>query len=259
MCEFFIPERTGDMSGSAFAATIVTMSPGLARELAIYQQFELGNVPTFMREPKKLEISTGGHDVELSVLPDVLCVGTDDDFLRVPLFPATLQRVADLFGASLITPAISDLIWKSADVVIDPTHVTMPPTAEMVTTKWFIDQNAKIEKERAGRAGLIAGHKKDIVLANSLAEFPHCVAIYGWHQHTGVPIQGLNPSHGIPPSHVHDRHYVDYSHGCRLVSETVLVDGQSRDFASVAQDPALAAAVNGNYGPLSVLRYIIEE
>lgn len=257
--EFSIPERVGDMTGSAFAATIEHMAPSLARDLAIYQQFELGNVPAFMREPKKLEVTVADRVVELAVLPDVLCVGTNEDFLRIVLFPETLQKVADLFGASLITPTISDLIWKSADVVIDPTRVTMPPTVEMVTTKWFVEQNAKIEKERAGREGLIAGHKKDIVIANSLADYPHAVAIYGWHQRSGVPIQGLNPSRGIPANHVHDRHYVDYSHGCRLIAETVLVDGQPWSFSAVAQDATLCAAVNGKYGPLNVFRYLVEE
>ena len=56
---------------------------------------------------------------------------------------------------------------------------------------------------------LIAGHKKDIVLHDRGSSR---IAIYGWHQSNGRPIQ--------PRSTVHGRDYKDYSQGLRLVSET---------------------------------------
>lgn len=254
---FLLPDRRGDMTGSEFAGTIMNLGPGAARELAIFQQFELGNIPDFMRTPKRLRIADDKHVIEMDVLPDVLCVGTDDDFLRVPMTPATLQKIANLFDATLITPFLSDQIWVQADVRIDPMTVTMPPTHEMRSTKWFVDQNAKIEKQRAGRTGGIAGHKKDIVICNTLAlkEFHDRVGIYGWHQVSGKPIQGMNPSPGIPLKRTHDAKYDDYSHGGRLGDGEVLVDGSLRDFEEVAQHPKLAHLLNGTYGPLTYFRY----
>ena len=49
---------------------------------------------------------------------------------------------------------------------------------------------------------------------------PGKIAIYGWHRLNGAPIQPLSTVHGAC--------YADYSHGIRLVSETVLVDGKTR-------------------------------
>ena len=43
-------------------------------------------------------------------------VGSDEDFFRIPLTPGTAQRVADLTGTSLPTPAIVDAIWEAAEV-----------------------------------------------------------------------------------------------------------------------------------------------
>jgi hypothetical protein len=257
LCAFTIPDRRGSMTGSEFAKTLTHVPSGPARELAIYQQFELGNVPDFMRTPKRLSMPGSAVVLELDILPDVLCVGTDDDFVRVPMNPHTAQRIADLFSASLITPFISDQIWTQADVRINPMSVLMPPTAEMTSTQWFVDQNAKIEHVRAGRGGLIAGHKKDVVIANALAlpEFQDRVAIYGWHQTNGVPIQGLNPSKGIPPSHTHVSTYADYSHGVRLVAQDVVRDGADYDLSEIMEDEELAALVNGASGVLTFTRY----
>lgn len=254
---FSIPDRAGDMTGSAFAATIMNLLPGAARERAIFEQFELGNVPDFMRTPKRIVSEADGHRLELDVLPDFLCVGTDDDFLRVVLWPTTLQRVADLFSATLITPFISDLIWQQADVRINALETTMPPTQDMISTKWFVEQNEKVEKLRAGRPGLITGHKKDVVIANSLAlpQFHDRVAIVGWHKKDGTRIQGLNPSPGIPFNHTHHFEYIDYSHGGRLMAKFVWLDGAEALFEDVATDPALAKLVNGSDGVLKFLRY----
>jgi hypothetical protein len=46
-----------------------------------------------------------------------------------------------------------------------------------------------IEAQRTGRAGLITGHKKDVVVTNRLVSRPDCVAIYGWHRRDRRPIQ----------------------------------------------------------------------
>ncbi len=254
---FNIPDRRGDMTGSAFAATIMNLGPGEIRERAIFEQFELGNVPEFMRTPRRIVSEADGHRLEMDVLPDFLCVGTDDDFLRVVLWPMTLQAVADLFGATLITPHISDLIWQQADVQLDALQTTMPPTKDMVTTKWFVDQHAKVEKLRAGRTGLIAGHKKDVVLANSLMlpQFQDRVAISGWHKKDGARIQGLNPSPSMPLGRTHHRKYIDYSHGGRLMAKFMLLDGLEVLFEDVASNPLSAELVNGNDGVLRFLRY----
>lgn len=252
---FVIPARTDEsMTGSAFAAQVMDLPLGPAREEAIYAQLAAGNIPDFMRFSCTVTSAGAGYNIFLEVLPDVLCIGTDEDFVRVPMNPKTAQRVADLFGASLITPAVSDIVWRQADVRIDPMQVTMKPCPEMTSTKWFVDQNAKVEHERAGRIGLIAGHKKDVVLANSLAlpEFhDKRVAIYGWHQLNGRPIQQLNPLPGTRLTH--EITYADYSHGVRLVSAQAYIDDTATTFLDLVSDKKFSSSLNGQ--PLLYTRY----
>jgi len=72
------------------------------------------------------------------------------------------------------------------------------------------------------------------------------VAIYGWHRLDGLPIQPLTT--------VHVNTYVDYSHGARLVSRRVLVDGRDRDLGELLQDPNLAPLLSDE-GALQVVGY----
>jgi hypothetical protein len=198
-----------------------------------------------MRTAKAITTSAGDHSATFSVLPDVLCIGTDDDFVRVPMGAPTAQKIANLFGATLITRFLSDTIWKLADVVLSP--FPMPPTAEMTSTKWFMDHNHNIELARAGRSGLVAGHKKDVVLCNALGSAQRKAAIYGWHQQNGRPIQPLNSSS-------HDILYNDYSHGIRLIDQDILVDGVAADFFETAMSATLYPLVNPE-GPLTFQHY----
>ena len=88
---------------------------------------------------------------------------------------------------------------------------------------------------------LISGHKKDVVLTNRLRETIGRIAIYGWHRLSGIPIQPLTIVHGA--------NYADYSHGIRLISNVVLIDGQPRSIYEVLEDPKLAPILSDE-GPI---------
>jgi hypothetical protein len=75
---------------------------------------------------------------------------------------------------------------------------------------------------------LVAGHKKDVVLSNVLNQRRGRIAIYGWHYPDGTPIQPLSTAHHAA--------YADYSHGIRLVSQIVMLDGQPCSVYDVLQD-----------------------
>lgn len=243
---FSIPDRVGDMTGEQFGASVLN-NVGTVREKAILQQVVLGNVPQFMREPVSVSITEGGHSVVLQVLPDYLCVGTDENFLRMPMYPSTAQQVADLFNAMLPSRKIVDAVWKAATIHVTPR--TLPPTSHMVSTDAYVTHNTVIETQRAGRLGLMAGHKKDIVLTPQLARAngQGHVAIYGWHYPNGTVIQPLN-------SVSHSSSYVDYSHGVRLVGQDVLLDGQPAKLADLLQDKDLCGLVSDE-GISAFLRY----
>ena len=92
---------------------------------------------------------------------------------------------------------------------------------------------------------LISGHKKDVVLTNRLARAGAKIAIYGWHRLSGTPIQ--------PLSTVHSASYADYSHGIRLVSDIVLIDGEPWSIYRVLEDPWLARILSDE-GPIPRVR-----
>jgi Ig-like domain-containing protein len=58
------------------------------------------------------------------------------------------------------------------------------------------------------------------------------VVIYGWHYPSGSPIQPLYNGHGET--------YADYSHGIRLVQNSMIVDGASAIITNILTDSALA-------------------
>src|SRR5262249_45542005 len=103
---------------------------------------------------------------------------------------------------------------------------------------YYARHQALIEEQRDGRPidGIVAGHKKDVVISNQLVERPDRVAIYGWHRLDGRPIQ--------PPSTIHAHTYVDYSHGIRLVAGRVVVDGMEIRVADVLRDEALSVLLS---------------
>jgi hypothetical protein len=72
------------------------------------------------------------------------------------------------------------------------------------------------------------------------------VAIYGWHQRDGKPIQPLTT--------VHIHWYVDYSHGIRLVDEWCTVDGQPMRVHDVLRDQELCGLLSDE-GLLEYLSY----
>lgn len=219
-----IPKRPADaVGGTEFFKALDALTP-TAREEAIAKEALRGNVPEFLRTFQKVTVkakdaSGREHTAVFEVMPDYLAVGSDSDFVRVPVTPQTAARIADAFGCALPTREVVDEVYRAATVKLEP----KPMTADRELPATFLRHNALIEEQRSGKklGELVAGIKKDVVVSNRLAEKPGRVAIYGWHQRDGKPIQPLTIVHG--------EKYVDYSHGVRLMKRTVLVDGKPRD------------------------------
>jgi len=239
------PRPDGAPTGSEFARQIESLSP-TDREAEILREITRGNVPEFLRELKPISVEAAdvagtNHTATCFVTPDCLAVGSDHDFFRVPMRPKTAQAIADACEASLITAKISDEVFRQAEVKLEP----RPLTKDRDATATFCVHHHIIEEQRKGQplGLLVAGIKKDVVLTNRLAEKPNRVAIYGWHYPSGRPIQPLYVGHT-------DSH-VDYSHGIRLLSNQVLVDGRERAVAEVLRDPVLHILLSGE-GPIAL-------
>ena len=122
-------------------------------------------------------------------------------------------------------------------------------TDDQMSVRAFLLHNDEVQRQLGDKHDendLVSGSKKDVVLTNRLLTQPHQVAIYGWHKNDGSPIQ--------PLSLVHEAAYRDYSHGVRLVSPTMLVDGKEAATHEVLADPMLGALLSDE-GPLRVTRY----
>ncbi|GIW72780.1 MAG: hypothetical protein KatS3mg102_2322 [Planctomycetota bacterium] len=235
-----LPRPPGAMTGSQFIEATRGMSPA-AREEAILREIEAGNVPEFLRQLKAVTTTFRGadgreHTATFYAMPDYLAIGSEEDFVRIPMNPLTAQRIADRLGMSLPTTKMVDAVYEQAEIRLAPSP--MPPGPHMMSNEYYLRHQRTIEGQlgERPRGALTAGHKKDVVITNRLEQRPDRVAIYGWHQPNGRPIQGL--------STVHENTYADYSHGVRLVGGTVLIDGEPRPLAEVLRDPELAPALS---------------
>lgn len=243
-----IPSRPAQsLSGSSFAQRVREVS-GAERDREALEQLRSGNLPAFMRRAVPVEMNAGavpGHAqrITLCVLPDYLAVGSDSDYLLMPLGLAAALSIAEAFAFTLPTPRIVDAIYTQADVRLKPQP--LPPSDQMRSTAYLLLHNAMVLRQRSGvpapSSELTAGHKKDLVLTNRLWQVLGRVAIYGWHRGVNAPIQPLSTVHGAG--------YADYSHGVRLISTTVFIDGQPRSIFDVLRDPVLAPLLSDE-GPI---------
>lgn len=238
-----LPARpAGAPSGSAFLASTRGMTRE-QREEAILSQIRSGNVPDHLRQFREIEVrstdrSGAAHVGRLRVLPDYLAIGSNEDFVQVPMTPRVAQAIADQTGTSLPTRKMVDDIYRNAEVRLSPQP--LPPGAQMMSSEYYARHNGMVEAQRRERGAvpgqLTAGNQKDLVISNQLTAHPDRVAIYGWHQPNGRPIQ--------PLSTIHEASYADYSHGVRLVGGTMNVDGVERPIAEVLADPNLAGLIS---------------
>jgi hypothetical protein len=242
-------------SGSDFMKRIAPLSLD-ERENEIFRAAASGNIPGFLRNTVTLhgeftDAEGTMHKVIYEAMPDYLAVGNDIDYCRIPMSPHTAQKIADLFGASLLTSKISDHIYKMADRKLTPYNYIPSGNANEMVYK-FEEHNKQIEtqlKESNSKKGqLVAGIKKDVILSSRLAKQPGKVVIYGWHKPDGNPIQ--------PVYSGHIDWYVDYSHGIRFVNNQVILDGKPVMLSDILKDPVLYKIFSNEELPMEQTVYI---
>jgi hypothetical protein len=239
-----LPDRaTPALTASEFIPRI-TSADFAERERQIVAEITAGNVPNFLRQLQPVtvtNVSEGRTNIAtFFVMPDYLAVGTDEDYVLAPMTPMTAQRIADRLGCSLPTRRMVDDIYAAATVKLAPAPI--PPSPNMTTVPVFALHNAMVREARSAQlklhphGALTAGHQKDLVITPRLADAPGKVAIYGWHQTNGVPIQPLYLKHAAT--------WVDYSQCVRLVRQAMIVNGRPATVAAVLNDPELAGLLS---------------
>ena len=294
-----IPNRRADFpSGSELmnqikailGDTIGISGPELLRRSAkveelIYQEINRGNVPDFMRPQNfpqiTLEKTVDGKKVQATVrvCPDYLAIGSNVDFVRMPVSAPLAQRIADRYNFSLPTRKLVEILDDEAKrtngylpFVAAPTlaeHVTNPRTGKpaiegekgkrwnyqqygfyegrwMLSGEFIEEQNRQINaawKKAGNPPGIRSGHKKDVLYD----ERNFKESLEG-----GQPVVIFhNPFQGI--SNVHKVDYFDYSHGIRFIDNNVELtitekDGavrrETKPFTDVLNDPKLYQLVS---------------
>lgn len=263
---FEIPGRpSGAPTGTQFVESLKRdglTGPGPKREDRIFEQLVSGNIPDFMRIVRPVAVA----NARIYVMPDYLCVGSDEDYVYVPMNPMTFQKVCDSYGAVMPTRKMVDAIWKAAEVKVAPQPMGPPQYpygSDMMTTarfavhsEWCRRSIAKaMEKANARPGDLTGGHKKDVVICRSVqAPADKKVAIYGWHLLNGKPIQGPNIQ-----DEAHEITYVDYAHGARAVSLVCELDGSRRSVVEILKNPLLAKALSDEVPPhIDNPRYVLQ-
>ncbi|PKL47753.1 MAG: hypothetical protein CVV42_12080 [Candidatus Riflebacteria bacterium HGW-Riflebacteria-2] len=255
-----IPIRAGAAgSGSEFMQRTEKMTPA-QREEAILAEILAGNIPSFLREFKEIEVSRKlkdgkVHVIKYKVMPDVLAIGSDSDFVRMPMSPLAAQTIADKFACILPTTQMSDDIYSHAETKLTPSPMSggqYKNWQQRMTKNEFYTEHQRLVEEKCRKAGhqngmLIAGHKKDVIITNFLNSHKDNVVIYGWHdsRNGGKPIQGYGWGHEVT--------YADYSHGIRLIANEVEVDGEKMDIKDVLADPTLSKLLSKE-GPVKNTR-----
>lgn len=236
----FAPRASNAMNGARFMAEVASLAL-TAREARIKEEILNGNVPGFLRTfvPVTVSATISGTPTTATyyVAPDYLCIGHTDDFVRIPMTPLIAQPIADALGCLLPTRRMVNDIYTQAAVKLAPQPIS-PSYVDIMLVTTFYRHHEMVESQRQGYAlgPLIGGIKKDVVITPQLASNPTKVAIYGWHQLNGQPIQPLYLGHGIS--------YADYSHGIRLVRSAMTVNGQPTTVAAVLADPNLCVLLS---------------
>lgn len=215
-----LPDRPDHaVSGSAFLMSHPYWTFAERQEAAVAELIR-GNLPDHLRQLVPVPLPLGGDRVAtIWVTTDYLAIGSEEDFVRMPLSLPSAREVASAFGMLLPSPEIVDAVYQAAEIKLRPQP--MIPGPDMRSSAYYLEHNLIIDTQLNGHVPdrLVAGHKKDLVVTDELIDRPDRVAIYGWHRAVGRPIQ--------PVYLGHVDHYEDYSHGVRLVHPIAMVSGKA--------------------------------
>ncbi len=207
------------------------------REDKILQYLESGFTPKQNKDVISLTVSKNlldgkKHTLTYFVSSDYLSLegSQKGEFLRTPLSWASSKKVLKMIDAMAPTKEMVDQIYRKSAVKIAP---KIKSSGENITNvDSFVRHNDTVNSQLNGATTLLlGGHKKDIVISKKLLSMPENMAIYGWHQLNGKPIQLLSTAHSS--------NYMNYSHGLRLVSRKMKLNGEWIDAREILLHPIL--------------------
>jgi len=256
-----IPDKSENaIEGSQFANHVANLNQ-IDRERAIIREILAGNVPSFSLKLKAITINQiiNQKEFELTFFAvcDYMAIGSEQNYLYIPMTPSTAQYLANRLECSLPTKKIVDIIYNKAEIILYPQPIA---PSEIMTTIPSFKQHTDSIKQQISKIGfdrsannIIAGHKKDIIISNKIYSTDRNfdrVVIYGWHISENNPIQ--------PVYNGHNAQYADYSHGVRLISKTTYINGDSIQIDDILKDPELSILLS-NEGVISKPYYPVND
>lgn len=195
---------------------------GAVREEQVYKFALEGQVPLFLREWVEVPVAHGALSGSVYVLPDFFCLGTNEDYVYVPMGAMSAERVGGLLNARLPTISMVRQVYAhSRKQVAKPWG---PPYDGSMshTSRWSV-QTAKVRAalfaSGAKPGDLVEGHFKNVIVSKKVIDGRGVLlGFWGWFDKDGRPIQGDSQAHGAG--------YCDYSHGVRYVLNEMIVEGQ---------------------------------
>ena len=205
-----------------------------------------------------------GHTARFWVLGDALRV----DGVRVNAGARLQQQIADLLGARLLTPKLSDLRFAQAAIRVEP-----QPMAIAASLAAEREHSANVDRAIVGAVGsldaargrIVAPAGKDWTIGAALATHPGRGQNYGWHApgEPGASWKGIKlhapasklASVGViqPAATAHDLGQDDYSQTVVLVRQAAELDGAPTTIDRILTDPALAPLASAE-GALPLVR-----
>ena len=221
-----LPPRAEDaMGGKEFLESLKGLD-GDARAERILAEVMSGNIPENSRHLKEVVVNRNGKELKMHVMPDYLSIGSNQDNVRVPMTPEVALAIAERTGTSLPTPTMVNDIHEQSQKLSMPTF-----DSNRSSINTYLQHDQRVDSmlgSGQAQTDLVSGHKKDLVIPINDGR----VAIYGGRWGNDGLIQEY--------SNVHGADYEDYSHGVRLVSENVFVDGQQMKLSEVLANPDLS-------------------
>lgn len=198
------------------------------REDSVIHYVSKGYTPDFNTRLQKVrfeeDINGKKYKVTIWTLPDYFSLGSDKDYFYIGLTPDASIKISKMMNCTLPTKKLVDTIWARSEIKLSPQPI--PPSDSMTRmsvlylhnkmVKHQLDSLIKVSGIKKVGNKIRAGHKKDIV--QTLVQTPGKVNIYGWHKKDGIPIQPLYSRHADT--------WVDYSHGLRLISMQIVINGK---------------------------------
>ena len=219
---------------------------GSTREAKVAKLLEENYLPSWLQPQNQkfcpITVINGPDTLVYNVLPDYLALGTDEEWMYIPMSPLTAKKWMQTNNLSFPTKTMVNQIHHQAKIKLTPPiswnalydHATKKYNRD--STECFKAQSDKLQEmlkkhTEYSHGDLAASHKKDVVLTDYLLTKANQnnVAIYGWFNSDSSVVQNLNPSS-------HSVSYIDYSHGLRMISNNCVLNGQQTTIQAVWND-----------------------